>query len=60
MYDKSSVRRIEQDKFKKALAKSCSICYSRFITTGKSFAKSLQALRQAHFTFCRRGKIPLL
>jgi hypothetical protein len=60
MVNKSPVRRIELDKFGKALVKNCSMCYSGFITTGKSFAKCLQALRQAHFTFCRGGKTPLL
>ena len=39
------------DKFGKALVKNCSMCYSGFITTGKPFAKALQA-----FCFLQRRK----
>ncbi len=51
---------IIQAYLQKVLVKCCSMCYSKFITEGKSFAKALQALRQAHFTFCGGGKTPLL
>lgn len=51
---------IIQAYLQKVLVKFCSMCYHEFITAGKSFAKALQALRQAHFTFCRGGKAPLL
>ena len=52
--------RIRQAALQKVLVKFCSMCYDEFITAGKSFAKALQALRQAQAAFCRGGKVPRL
>ena len=52
--------RIRQAALQKVLVKFCSMCYSKFITGGKRFAKMLEGLRQARFAFGGGGKTPLL